>query len=119
MPKWRNKRSLTSSGIERFIDRFVEKDGAIPMTNESPLYRQVGQKMTHAVINHSVSYVEGLIHTNTIEGFWSLVKRAWYGTHHHYSDKYMPLDIAKACWKYNSRGENGGAFRKTLEGCVG
>ena len=32
-----------------------------------------------------------LTYTNTIEGFWSLVKRAWYSTHHHYSVKYMPL----------------------------
>ena len=52
---------------------------------------------------------------NTIEGFWALVKRAWYGTHHHYSEKYMPLYIAEACWKYNNREKNGEAFRETLE----
>ena len=71
--------------------------------------------MTHAVINHSLSYVEGWVHTNTIEGFWSLLKRAWHGTHHHYSEKYMPLYIAEACWKYNNRENNGEAFRETLE----
>ena len=55
--------------------------------------------MAHAVINHSLAYVEEW--TNTLEGFWSLVKRAWYGTHHHYSEKHLPLYIAEACWKYN------------------
>ena len=45
----------------------------------------------------------GAIHTNTIEGFWAIIKRAWYGSHHHYSRKYMPLYIAESCYKYNRR----------------
>ena len=44
-----------------------------------------------------------MIHTNSIEGFWALVKRAWYGSHHHYSKKYMHLYIAEACYKFNAR----------------
>ena len=48
----------------------------------------MGRQLPHFVIDHAVQYVDGLIHTNTIEGFWSLLKRAWYGTHHHYSDEY-------------------------------
>ncbi len=31
-----------------------------------------------------MAYTIDAIHTNTIEGFWSLLKRAWYGSHHHY-----------------------------------
>ena len=53
-------------------------------------------------LNHSQRYVAGDVHTNTIEGFWAHLKRAWYGQHHHYSKSYMPLYIAEACWKYNS-----------------
>ena len=97
------KRDLTSDGLERFIKRFVEKDGTILITDENPAYRQVGRKMFHAVINHSMSYVEQLTHTNSIEGFWALVKRAIIGQHHHYSEKYMPLYIAEACFKFNRR----------------
>ena len=59
--------------------------------------------MLHAVITHAESYADGHIHTNSIESFWSLIKRAWYGSHHHYSRKYMPLYIAEACFKYNRR----------------
>jgi ISXO2-like transposase domain len=36
-------------------------------------------------------------------GFWGLVKRAWYGQHHHYSQKYAPLYIGEAYFKYNTR----------------
>ena len=51
------------------------------------------------------------------EGFWALIKRAWYGSHHHYSKKYMPLYIAETSWKYNER-ENPNAFESFLRGCM-
>ncbi len=35
--------------------------------------------------------------------FGAIIKRAWYGSHHHCSRKYMPLYIAEACYKYNRR----------------
>lgn len=54
-------------------------------------------------INHVVSYVEGMIHTNTIEGFWSLLKRAIVGQHHHYSKEHAAAYIVEACYKYNVR----------------
>ena len=71
---------------------------------------------THSVINHSVSYADGSTHTNTIEGFWSLLKRAWYGSHHHYNKHYMPLYVAEACYKYNNR-KNENVFGSFLKGC--
>ena len=107
------KGDLEANGLERFITRFVEKDGTILITDGNPAYRQVGRKMFHAVINHSMSYVEQLTHTNSIEGFWALVKRAWIGQHHHYSEKYMPLYIAEACFKFNRRARND-AFENSI-----
>ena len=59
--------------------------------------------MPHAVINHKVHYVEGYKHTNTIEGFWGLLKRAWFGSHHQYSRKHADAYVHEACWKYNAR----------------
>ena len=103
-----------SDSLEQFITRFVERDGTILITDGNTAYRQVGRKMFHAVINHSLAFVEQLTHTNGIEGFWSLVKRAWIGTHHHYSVKYMPLYIAEACFKYNYR-ERNDDFSKSIE----
>ena len=71
----------------------------------------------HAVIDHSMQYVDGLVHTNTIEGFWSLLKRAWYGTHHHYSGAYAIAYAVEACCKYNG-GKATDTFRAFLRGAV-
>ena len=108
---------MIGNKFERFITRFVEKDGTIFITDQDRNYRQVGAKMAHAVINHSLAYVEQLTHTNEIDGFWSLLKRAWYGTHHHYSLKYMPLYLAEACFKYNHRARKD-FFESSIAICV-
>ena len=77
------------------------------MTDEYKGYLPVKSIMEHKVIKHAdrkyVDEDDPSIHTNTIEGFWSLLKRAWYGTHHHYSKKNASLYVAEACYKYNHR----------------
>ena len=94
---------LSAQGISKFIRRFVDKAGTLLITDEFGGYNKVSAEMLHSRINHSVEYANGIIHTNTIEGFWALVKRAWYGQHHYYSTKYMNLHISEACYKYNQR----------------
>jgi len=49
------------------------------------------------------SYVVGGVHTQTIEGFWSLVKRGVIGTFHKVSAKYLPLYVAGFQFRYNNR----------------
>ncbi len=94
---------LTSNAISKFVGAYLDHDASLLITDEFKGYKAVRETVRSAVINHSRQFVDGLTHTNTIEGFWSLVKRAWYGTHHHYSNKYMPLYLAESCFKYNVR----------------
>ena len=110
-------KDLSSRGIMRFLKDAVDPDGSLLITDEYKGYNAVASLMHHAVINHAKQYADGLIHTNTIEGFWALIKRAWYGSHHHYSNLYLPLYIAETCWKYNER-KNPNAFSAFLRGCV-
>jgi hypothetical protein len=98
------------------IRKVVDCSASLMITDEGPAYRSLHQIVRHAVICHKKVYAEGLVHTNTIEGFWSLLKRAFYGTHHRYSGDYMPLFVAEACWKYNQR-KNEDAFGTFLRGC--
>lgn len=94
---------LTGRSILAFIKKFVRIKDAELITDEFHAYNEIGKQMKHAIINHQEQFVDGDVHTNTIEGFWSLLKRAWYGQHHHYSTAYTPLYVAEACYKYNYR----------------
>lgn len=94
---------LTGKAIVQFIRNHVDTAGSLLISDEYKAYNAVRPIMAHAVINHSVSYAEGSTHTNTIESFWSLLKRAFHGSHHHYSERWMPLFIAEQGWKWNER----------------
>jgi hypothetical protein len=66
---------------------------------------------------HSVGqYVVGAVHTQTIEGFWSLIKRGIVGTFHKVSRKYLPLYVAEFQFRYNNR-ENDDIFSEAIRGC--
>lgn len=94
---------LSAKGISKFIARFIDPAGTLLITDEYKGYNRVSETLLHSVVKHAETYADGIIHTNTIESFWAIIKRAWYGSHHHYSRKYMPLYIAESCYKYNRR----------------
>lgn len=96
-------KGLTGRDILEFIRRVVNTKESELMTDEYHAYNALSHDMKHEVINHQEQYVDGDKHTNTIEGFWSLLKKAYYGTHHHYSTGYTPLYVAERCYVYNNR----------------
>ena len=107
---------LSGKGVMRFITDTIDPNGSLLITDEFQAYNAARATMPHAVIKHSERYADGETHTNTIEGFWSLLKRAWYGSHHHYRKHYTPLYVAEACWKYNHR-KHDNAFGSFMRGC--
>jgi transposase len=58
----------------------------------------------HRKVNHGKKeYVRGDIHTNTIEGFWSQLKRSIVGTHHSVSRKHLQKYVNEFSFRYNHR----------------
>lgn len=96
-------RKVGARALSAFLKKYVDRQGSLVMTDEYPAYRKACSGFSHSTVNHQECYVDGSTHVNTIEGFWALLKRAWYGQHHHYSEKYMALYVSEACFKYNSR----------------
>jgi predicted RNA-binding Zn-ribbon protein involved in translation (DUF1610 family)/transposase-like protein len=71
----------------------------------------------HESVRHSVGeYVVGAVHTNTIEGFWSLIKRGIMGTYHKVFAKYLPLYVAEFEFRYNNR-KNADIFGAAVARC--
>jgi transposase-like protein len=57
----------------------------------------------HLKIDHTKMFVDGDIHTNTVESFWAIVKRAIYGIYHKVSVKYLQQYINEFSFRYNHR----------------
>ena len=104
--------NTTGETLRDFIRGVVNTDNSELITDQYRGYNEIGKEMKHTTLNRSEQWEKGEIHTNTIEGFWSFVKGAWYGSHHHYSTRYTPLYLAEACYKYNYRETN--IFEKFL-----
>jgi len=60
--------------------------------------------------------VIGAVHTNTIEGFWSILKRGVVGTFHKVSKKCLPLYVVEFQFRYNNR-MNADIFGTAMRGC--
>jgi len=71
---------------------------------------------THRRINHSSKvYVMGDVHTNTVEGFWSLVKRGIGGVYHQVSQKYLQNYLNEYSYRYNRRDQGNLIFTSILK----
>ncbi len=66
---------------------------------------RVGTKFkNHGAVNHSIGeYVRGDVHTNTVEGYFSVFKRGIYGTFHHVSQQHLKRYLPEFDFKYNER----------------
>lgn len=86
-----------------FIQDFVP-EGARIITDEHTSYSNLNKVYTHNTVTHSLRvYVSGDSHTNTIENFWSVLKRGLYGIYHQVSDKHLERYLNEFAARYNSR----------------
>jgi transposase-like protein len=79
--------------------------GSVVNTDERRGYQTVGKEFAgHVTVNHSrAQWSDGDKYTNTVEGFFSLLKRQLLGTHHSVSRKHLGRYVAEVTYKYNTR----------------
>jgi len=80
------------------------KFGSTVCTDEWVGYDGLRNRFVHEVINHANSYVNGRIHTNGIENFWSLLKRGLKGTYVAVEPFHLDRYIDEQAFRYNNRG---------------
>jgi len=99
--------------------------GSVVYTDELASYRRIGflrgrdgrhLQYRHRTIRHSDGvYVRGDIHTNSVEGLWSLLKRGIGGVYHSVSPKYLQTYLDEYTFRYNRRFSGNQQFRAILQ----
>jgi transposase-like protein len=88
--------------IESVVFPSIEK-GTTVYTDEFPAYKFVTAEYEHKVINHLEKYVDGNIHTNGIENFWSLLKRGLSGTYVAVEPFHLFRYVDEQAFRFNNR----------------
>lgn len=106
----------TTSRTKEFLTTAVSMD-TIMHTDESNVYNWMKKDgIVRKSVNHSIhEYARGKVTTNTIEGFWSQMKRSIDGTYHCVSPKYLQLYVNEFVFRYNLRGQDAAVYPALLK----
>jgi hypothetical protein len=110
-----NRRRVLLPEIHRNVTR-----GAEVFTDSHPSYRLVKEAYQHGIIDHAERYVKGKVHTNGLENFWSLLKRAIKGTYVNVEPFHLMRYVGEEVFRFNNRKHgDGGRFERVSGGIVG
>jgi transposase-like protein len=106
---------VTSENLKKMITSNVASDAAL-MTDEYASYKDVGGLYEHRTVNHSEGEYVGAngVHTNTVEGFFSLLKRGINGVYHHVGRGHLNRYCDEFSFRYEHRHISDGARAERL-----
>jgi transposase-like protein len=116
--------NVDANNLRPIIGRHVFQDTRF-QSDESPIYTGIGWHFQHhGVVTHSAKeYVRGDDYTNTVEGFYSILKRGIYGIYQHVSEAHLHRYLAEFDFRYSYRIKTGyddtARMDKALAGIVG
>lgn len=98
--------TVTAKNVAEILDAQLHED-AVLYTDDDKTFRSAAVKPKHRpddVVKHSTGeYVRGDVHTNTIEGYFSILKRGIDGVYHHVSQQHLRRYLAEFDFRYNER----------------
>ncbi len=107
---------VNKPSVEGFLREAVSHRVSLLAADEHQVYSGLKEYPRQSVHHKREQYVVGAVHTNTIEGFWSIFRRGVVGTFHKVSAKYLPLYVAEFQFRYNNR-QNADIFDAVIGGC--
>ena len=109
------RRSASAIVLHAFIKEAIADEAEAIFTDQHPGYRGIADNNTrHETVDHSAEeWVRADVHTNTVEGVWSLLKRSIVGSYHQLSAKHLASYLDEIAFRFNHR-KNPHLFRDTL-----
>ena len=107
------------STLSGFVKEVVSENVSLIATDENPGYTRLHQKdgFPHETVQHTNDeYVRGVVHTQNLDSFWSLLKRGIMGSYHKVSRGYLPLYLNEFSFRHNHRNDPD-IFDAVLAGC--
>jgi len=112
-------KSRKKKDIQGKVRNYVVK-GSQVSTDSLRSYEGLADELTHKVVDHAVTYVEGEVHTNGLENFWSLLKRTLKGTYVSCEPFHLFRYLDEQTFRFNERKEdNHGRFLLLAKGILG
>lgn len=96
--------NVTATTLGPILGRYTHRDSNL-MTDEATVYKYLGWNFAdHNTVNHSrKEYVRGEAHTNSVEGYFSILKRGIYGCYFHVSEAHLKRYLAEFDFRYSYR----------------
>jgi transposase-like protein len=113
-----------AENVAKIVNDNISRETKL-FTDESKLYVRVGENFAeHSTVNHSrKEYARGEVHTNTIEGYFSIFKRGMRGVYQHCDEKHLHRYLAEFDFRYNHREalgyDDADRMAKSVPGIVG
>ena len=92
----------TKGTLHNEVKKNVQK-GAKLFTDSFPAYQGLSDDYLHEMVDHAVEYVNGQVHTNGIENFWSLLKRSIKGTYVSVDPEHLTRYVDEQAFRFNGR----------------
>ncbi len=94
---------MNSATAHRILSKNINLNESRLITDAHSAYRIIKRYLPHAVVRHEVEYVNGEIHTQGIENYWSILKRGLYGVFHHVDAEYLNNYLNEFEFRFNRR----------------
>ena len=112
-------RQTNRRSMERMVRESIAPGKCRVFTDEHKGYANLKNFVEHKTVNHQYEYVNGEVHTNTIEGFWALIKRGIVGQYHHVKVRHLDKYLNEFCYRYNNRNFTHKLFDLTISKALG
>lgn len=101
---------VTAANLKEMVHNYVDQDATV-YTDSANVYEGLSEYvLTHGTVNHSIKqYRKGAACTNTVEGFFSILKRGIFGVYHHVSEQHLHRYLSEFDYRYTHREATDGA----------